>query len=138
MITTKGKFMKVHRFGLLGLLALFTLPALAAENATGKWVASVDAGQGAVELTFDLKAEGEKLSGGLSVMGAPPAPIKEGSVKGEDVSFKLDFDAGQGGPPLVISYVGKLKGDELNIKSSFSMGEGAEPLVTEFVAKRAK
>jgi hypothetical protein len=59
-------------------------------------------------------------------------------VKGEDVSFKLAFDMGQGGPPLEISYVGKLKGDNLTMKSTFSMGDGAPPNETEFVAKRSK
>lgn len=134
----KGKRMKTHRLGLLALLAMIALPALGAESATGKWVASVDAGEAAVELTFDLKAEGEKLTGSLSVMGAPPAPIKEGAVKGEDIRFKLDFDSGMGGPPVVISYTAKLKGDELNIQSSLVFAEGAEPLITDFVAKRAK
>ncbi len=131
--------MNILRTAILGLLALFALPALAAapaaENATGKWVGSVDAGGTPVELTFTLKAEGEKLTGTLTVMGNS-TPISEGKVKGEDITFKLAFDMGQGGPPLDISYAGKLKGDELSIKSTFSMGEGAPPNVTEFVAKR--
>jgi hypothetical protein len=133
--------MKMLRASLLGLLALIALPVLAAapsaENATGKWLASVDAGGAPIELTFDLKAEGEKLTGTLTVMGNP-SPISDGKVKGEDVSFKLAFDMGQGGPPLEISYVGKLKGDNLTMKSTFSMGDGAPPNETEFVAKRSK
>ncbi len=129
--------MGIRRTGILSLLALLVLPALAAEGTvTGKWVASVDAGQGAVELTFNLKAEGEKLSGDLSVAGGPPTPIKEGAVKGDDVTFKLDFAAMPDAPPITISYKAKLKGNELAIQSSFSMGEGAEPMVTDLVAKR--
>ncbi len=128
--------MAIRRTGFLGLLALLALPALSAENATGKWVASVPAGGAAVELIINLKAEGEKLTGTLAVAGAPATPIADGKVKGEDVTFKLDFDTGQGGPKLTINYTGKLKGDQLSIRSSFSMGEGAPPNVTEFVAKR--
>lgn len=132
--------MRKLRTAILTLLALIALPALSAENATGKWAATVDAGGMPIALTFDLKAEGEKLTGTLSVEGAPMAPtaITDGKVKGEDVTFKLAFDTGQGGPPLEISYVGKLKGDTLTMTSTFSMGEGAPPNVTELVAKRTK
>lgn len=127
--------MRIFRTAILGLVALFALPALAAENPTGKWVASIDAGGMPIELTFVLKAEGEKLTGALNVMGNDTA-ISEGKFKGEDVSFKLNFDMGQGGPPLLISYTGKIKGDTLTMKSTFSMGEGAPPTETDFVAKR--
>jgi hypothetical protein len=132
--------MSIRRTGFLSLLAMLALPALAAENASGKWLATVDAGGMPIELTFDLKADGEKLTGTLTMAGAPmpPTEIAEGKVKGEDVSFKLGFDMGQGGAPLSISYVGKLKGDTMTLQSSFSMGEGAEPMVTEVVAKRSK
>jgi hypothetical protein len=123
------------RAGFLALLAMLAMPAMAAENATGKWVAAVDAGQGAVELTFVLKAEGEKLTGTLSVAGGEPTPFTEGKIKGEDVSFKLNFAIGPDAPPITISYTGKLKGDQLAIQSSFAM-EGAPPTVTDFVAKR--
>jgi hypothetical protein len=136
--------MSIRRTGFLSLLAMLALPALAAapaaENATGKWLATVDAMGMPMELTFELKAEGEKLTGTMSMAGAPipPAEVAEGKVKGEDVSFKLAIDTGQGGPPLSISYVGKLKGDTMTLQSSFSMGDGAEPMVTELVATRSK
>lgn len=133
--------MRMLRTAILGVLALIAIPALAAApaapNVTGKWLASVDAGGTPVELTFELKAEGEKLTGTLTVMGNA-SPISEGKVKGDEVSFQLNFDSGMGGPPLLISYTGKLKGDELAMQSSFSMGEGAPPTVTDFVAKRTK
>lgn len=139
--------MKLLSTAILGVLVLVAVPATSAESApaaattsagaTGKWLASVDAGGMAVELTFNLKAEGEKLTGTLDVNGMA-TPISEGTVKGEDVAFKLAFDAGQGGPPIQISYAGKLKGDQITLRSSFSMGEGAEAMVTDFVAKRAK
>jgi hypothetical protein len=129
--------MKIRHASFLSLLAALALPALGAENATGKWLATVDAGGTPVELTFDLKAEGEKLTGTVTVMGMP-SPISEGTVKGDNVSFKLNFDSGMGGPPLVITYTGKLKGDDFTVSSTFAMGEGAPPTVSEFVAKRSK
>lgn len=126
----------------LGLVAtLAMLPALAAAPAAGidgKWLATVDGGpQGPIDLTFDLKAEGEKLTGAMSMAMMPaPTPISEGTVKGEDVSFKLSLNFMEGAPPLVISYTGKLKGDELSMKSVLDMGQG--PTESVFVAKRTK
>lgn len=128
--------MSIRRAGFLGVLAALALPALSAETAAGKWLASVDAGGMAMQLTFDLKTEGEKLTGTMSVEGAPMAPaVITGTVKGEDVAFKADVD--MGGQALSINYKGKLKGDQLTLVSSFVM-EGAPPNETELVAKRAK
>jgi hypothetical protein len=129
--------MKLRQYVLGFVVTLAALPALAA-GIDGKWLATVDGGPGGpIELTFDLKAEGEKLGGNLSMAMMPaPTPISEGTIKGEDVSFKLSIAMMEGAPPLVISYAGKLKGDELSMKSVFDMGQG--PTETVFVAKRAK
>lgn len=122
----------------LGLVAVLTsLPALAS-NIDGKWNATVDGGPaGPIELVFEFKAEGEKLTGNLSAAMMPaPTPISDGVIKGEDVSFKLSIAMMEGAPPLVISYVGKVKGDELNLNSVLDMGQG--PVETPVLAKRAK
>jgi hypothetical protein len=133
--------MKLRHYVLGFIATLATLPALAAAPAAGidgKWLATVDGGpNGPIELTFDLKAEGEKLTGNLSMAMMPaPTPVSEGTIKGQDVSFKLSINFMEGAPPLVISYTGKLKGDELAMKSVFDMGQG--PTESEFIAKRAK
>ncbi len=122
----------------LGLVAaVVALPGLASDI-DGKWNATVDGGpNGPVELLFDLKAEGETLTGTLSVSMMPtPTPISEGVIKGGDVSFKLAFVMMEGAPPLVISYAGKLDGDDLNLTSVFDMGRG--PMETAVAAKRVK
>lgn len=133
--------MKLRHFALGFVATLAMLPTLAAAPAAGidgKWMATVDGGpQGPIELSFDFKAEGEKLNGNLSMAMMPaPTPISEGTIKGEDVAFKLSISMMEGMPPLVISYKGKLKGDELSMTSVFDMGQG--PTESVFVAKRAK
>jgi hypothetical protein len=133
--------MKLRHYVLGFIASLAALPALAAAPATGidgKWLAAVDGGPaGPVELTFDLKADGEKLGGHLSMAMMPaPTPISEGTIKGDDIAFKLSINMMEGAPPLVISYAGKLKGDEIAMKSVLDMGQG--PTETEFVAKRVK
>jgi len=119
---------------------LIALPAMAA-GIDGQWNATVDSPMGAVKLVLDFKSDGEKLSGSIaSDMGGqamPPAPISEGVVKGEDVSFKLSVTMMQDQPPLLISYKGKLKGDQLELTSVFDAGQGG-PQETKLVATRAK
>lgn len=128
--------MKTRQY-VLGLATmLLALPLLAADI-DGKWHASVDGGTaGPVELQFDLKAEGEKLTGTLTAPMRPATPISDGIVKGEDVSFTLAFPMMEGAPPLLIQYTGKLKGDELDLVSVFDMGQG--PVKTTVAAKRAR
>lgn len=118
-------------------------PAPASTGVTGKWNATVNAAQGPINLVLDLKPEGEKLTGTITVTGAeiPPMAITDGSIKGNDFAFKSSFSAGPdagGMPPIVIDYKAKLNGDDLAIVSSVSMGPGTEPMVNEFTAKRAK
>ena len=122
---------------ILGFVATVAgLPALAA-GIDGKWNATVDGGPaGPVELQFDLKGAGEKLTGSLVMPMMPATPISDGVIKGEDVSFSLAFSMMEGAPPMVIKYTGKVKGDELNLVSVFDMGQGA--VETAVAAKRAK
>jgi hypothetical protein len=133
--------MKLRQY-VLGFVAMAAmLPALGAAPAAGidgKWQATVDGGPGGpIELTFEFKAEGEKLTGQLSMAMMPaPTAISDGTIKGEDISFKLSLSFMEGAPPLVIAYTGKLKGDELPMKSVLDMGQG--PTETELVARRAK
>ena len=117
----------------LALVALVALPALAAD-VTGKWKAEFDSPIGLQKYTFDLKVDGEKLTGTASFerMGETgQAELKEGKIKGEEISFVeiLDFQGNQ----IRIDYTCKLVGDE--IKMVRKVGDfGTE----ELVAKRVK
>ena len=115
------------------------LPARAADatakaDATGKWKAEFDTQVGVQKYTFDLKAEGEKLTGKASFerMDAKgEADLQDGKVKADDISFveTLDFQ----GNKVPITYTGKVAGDE--IKFTRKVGDFA---TEEFVAKRVK
>jgi opacity protein-like surface antigen len=113
--------------------ALLALPALAAD-VTGKWTAAFDTQVGPQKYTFDLKADGEKLTGRAAFerMGQTgEAELTEGKVKGDEVSFVETFDAM--GTAVRIEYQGKVTGDE--IAFTRKVGEfGTET----FVAKRVK
>lgn len=128
--------MKARRYFLGMVATLAALPALAADI-DGKWNATADGPTGPVQLVFEFKAEGEKLNGALSMDMLPaPAPISDGVVKGNDVTFKLELAMMEGAPPLVINYKGTVKGDELNLTSLLDFGQG--PMESVVVAKRAK
>ena len=136
--------MKIRNLLLALVATVVTLPAMAAGAVTsaidGKWNASVDSPMGAVNLVMQFKSEGEKFTGTITTdmagQAMPPAPVSEGVVKGDDVSFKLSVAMAPDQPAIVISYKGKLKGDELTLTSVIDMGQG--PQETQLVAKRAK
>lgn len=131
--------MKIRNL-VLGLVACAaSLPVLAADI-DGRWNATVESPMGAVQLVFEFKAEGERLTGSISAdmagQAMPASPISDGVIKGEDVSFKYAVSMMPDAPPLVIEYKGKLMGDQLNLVSVLDMGQG--PQETPLAATRAK
>jgi hypothetical protein len=114
--------MNARSLAFAALAALFAIPA-AAQEAAGKWNASVDTPQGPFARVFDLAVEGDTLTGTMSndFMGA--TPISDGVVNGNELSFKLSLQGGPGGP-MNINYKGAVNGDELVLTSTF---EGAPP-----------
>jgi hypothetical protein len=128
--------MKIRQYA-LGLVAtLLALPTLA-DGIDGKWKATVESPQGAMELQLEFKAVAAgKLEGTISAEVMPATPISDGTIKGSEVTFKLSVQFMEGAPPLVINYKGSVKGDELDLTSVMDMGEG--PMETKLLAKRAK
>lgn len=93
--------------------ALLALPAAAAD-VTGKWTTTFDTQVGPQKYTFDLKADGEKLTGKAAFerMGqSGEAELVDGKVADDEVSFAETMDAM--GQTVRIEYKGKVKGDEI-------------------------
>ncbi len=61
------------------------------------------------------------------------APISDGSIKGDDISFTQAFE--MQGNPVKIVYTGKVSGDEIKMTRK---REGSDQPGAEFVAKRVK
>jgi hypothetical protein len=122
------------RLSALAVGLLFgALPALAADVA-GKWTSEFDTQVGPQKYTFDLKVEGEKVTGKalFERMGQKgEADLLEGKLVGDQVSFVETFDAM--GTPVRIQYTGTVKGDE--IAFTRKVGEFA---TEQLVARRAK
>src|SRR5262249_45491909 len=88
--------------------ALAALTADWAEDVTGKWVAQVPGQNGQTrEVTMNLKAEGDKLTGSISGRQGD-TPIADGKISGSDISFSVTRNFQ--GNSIKILYKGKVSG----------------------------
>jgi len=99
---------------------------------TGKWTAQVPGRDGQTrEVTFNLKAAGEKLTGTMSGRQGD-VEITDGKVKGDEVSF--DVTMNMQGNAMKMTYKGKVAGDEIK----FTRHREGSDRTSEFTAHRAK
>lgn len=125
--------------GMLAVASLVGVPPAAAEDVaavavTGKWSSEFDSQVGVQKYVFDLKQNGDKLTGTASFerMGQKgQAELKEGKVEGGQVFFVelLDFQ----GTSIRIEYKGPLGADEM--KLTRQVGDFATEAI---VVKRVK
>ncbi len=113
-------------------LALFV--SARAADLTGKWKAEFDTQIGVQKYVFDLKADGEKVTGKATFErqdAKGDVELQEGKIAKDVVSFvePLKFQDQE----IRIEYTGKLDGDEL--KLTRKVGDFA---TEELVAKRVK
>ncbi len=115
--------MTIRALALSILVTVFTLP-LVAQQAAGKWNASIDTPQGPFAFVFEFIVDAAgKLTGSMQNEFIGSIPIKDGVLKGNDLSFKLTIEGAPNGP-MNVSYKGTVKGDDLALTSKF---EGAPP-----------
>jgi hypothetical protein len=119
------------------LTAFVATVAWAAVDINGKWSFKQRGRQEGNEVTMilELKQDGEKLTGTVGREGGDmKTEIKEGSIKGQDISFVVvrEFN----GREIKTMYKGKLDGDAIK-GNVISMRQGQEQS-REWVANRAK
>jgi len=112
----------------LAVLTLAFLGAAWAAGASGKWAATFNTQVGEQKYTWDLTAEGSKLTGKYTSTNGN-GEITEGKIQGDDLSWveMLKFQD----MDLRIEYKAKLSGDELKITRKV-----ADVATEEGVAKR--
>ncbi len=96
----------------------------------GKWTATYDTQAGSITTTWDLKAEGTKITGKAS-SSFGDRDITEGKIEGNQVSWVEVINTGDVSVRVVCK--GTLNGDEL--KLTRVVGEVG---TTEVVARRVK
>ena len=129
--------------GLCAIFALGFLSKIQAQDkkadANGTWTWTVPGRNGGPDrkMTLKLKAEGDKVTGKLT---APTrggetrdTDIKEGQIKGDEVSFKVEREVN--GNTMVSSYKGKVSGDSIKGKMEFE--RNGEKQSRDWEAKRA-
>lgn len=128
--------MKTMRWAAVAALSVTVVAAAWAADASGKWTWKQRRGQNEVTQNAEFKQDGEKLTG--FVLGGPngdvKTEIKEGTVKGSDVSFVVEREFN--GNKFKITYKGKLDGD--TIKGNRIMTRDGQERMVEWTAMRAK
>ena len=95
-----------------------------AADVTGKWKASIEGPDGQMEVTFNFKQDGAKITGSvLSPMGE--MPISEGKLEGEAITFTVATDQ------FKVVHEGTVSGDEMKLKADIGDHK------MEMTAKRA-
>ncbi|MDE0109367.1 MAG: hypothetical protein OXN96_16265 [Bryobacterales bacterium] len=108
----------------LAVPALATMVrGLRAAEVDGKWEAEIAGPQGSTVFTFDLKADGETLTGmvGNEMMGQ--SEIQEGKVSGDQVEFVQVMQRGDF--QMRFTYAGKVSGDEMELTRTVQRPGGA-------------
>jgi hypothetical protein len=114
----------------LAVLAMLTLSFVAlAADATGKWTGEVPGGRGNQPVTFTFKAQGSTLTGTMTTAQGE-APIEEGKVDGDKITFTRTVQ-GRDGTPNKQTYTGMVKGDTIEFTR-----EGGRGPVTFTVKKQ--
>ncbi len=117
------------------LSATFALAVLGigrAADIDGKWAATFDSQIGQQKYVFELKADGEKLTGkatGERQGQSSTVDLKDGKIAKDEVSFTEALKIQD--QDITIEYKGKLAGDELKLHRK--VGDFAE---YDIVAKR--
>lgn len=98
---------------------------LRAAGIDGKWQAEVPGRDGPTPVTFDLKADGQALTGSVSAAMIGATEIQDGTVDGNAVSFVQVIARGQ--RQIRFKYEGKLAGDSLELTRTLVRPAGMAP-----------
>ncbi len=128
----------VTRLLAAAILTLLVFSASAQQGAAGRWNGNVESEFGPFSFVFEFLVDAAGALTGSMQSEFFTAPIIDGTVDGNDVSFKLTIEGGPDGP-MTINYRGTVKGDELALTSKFEgTPPGGGPAETSLTMTRAK
>ena len=114
------------RRALLAVVMTIGMAASAfAADVTGKWVGNVETPNGPMELTYELKADGETLNGTVaSAMGS--LPLNKGKIAGKVLTYEVALEG------AVITHEATINdaGTEITVKATGDWG------TSEYVVKK--
>ena len=111
-------------------LALGVVWAASALPATvdGTWVAKVEGRKGIREIVFNLKTDGERLTGTVGAGKKRGMEIQEGKVNGDQISFTTTARGKKQPQPVKLLWSGRIEGNELKVTRQREGEPGGEPL----------
>jgi hypothetical protein len=138
-----NKIPSLSAFVLSAVLSLgFLVQAKAADNTdvTGTWTWTVKARQGGTDRKFTakFKVSGDKVTGKVSSPGRDgqdrETEIKDGSIKGDELSFSVTRE--MNGNSMTTKYSGKVTGDTIKGKTEFE--RNGETMKRDWEAKKGE
>jgi hypothetical protein len=110
-------------------VALATSTLLLASDSAGTWIGDQPGRNGnTYPITFELKTDGAKLTG--TMRGDQfEQPIQNGEIRGDDISFTVHLEFGNG---IDLKYTGKVTAEKILFKVQRSGDDTAQ----EFVATK--
>jgi hypothetical protein len=119
--------MKIKIMAIAAIAVLALVASAVAADVTGKWVAQQQGRNGTTEITFNLKADGAKLTGSMTrpgFGGGEPmtTELSDGKIDGDNVSFVIVMKMGE--MEMKSTYKGKVAGDEIKFTVERQMPAG--------------
>jgi hypothetical protein len=94
----------------------------AAASIAGKWDMTIDADQGAMQATLDLKQDGKKVTGTITSPQGPAA--LEGEYADGNLTFSISFDGPNGSMQIGFKATAK---DDGSLAGTLDWGQGQIP-----------
>lgn len=96
---------------------LLAAPAFAADI-DGKWTGTIDGGGGPMQVVYNFKADGARLTGSTVGPDGTEIKISDGKIDGNNISFNLNLDFG--GQAFSMAVKGVLSGPDLKLTADFA------------------
>jgi hypothetical protein len=93
------------------LLIAFLAAVASATDITGNWKGDLETPQGAVQVSYSFKQDGETLTGTWQTARSPTVQISEGKVTGDKVAFTVKIEAAG----MTFVHEGKITADEIQL-----------------------
>ncbi len=116
---------------LVFLLFLAGATQLFAADVTGKWMGQM--GESGREVVFQLKTDGNQVSGTMSGPGGEPRPITKGKLDGDNISLTIASE--WQGNPVTLLVRGKVAGDQMKLVVESEDGGWSTDLIVKKAAE---
>ena len=125
--------MKIKSLTIIAIVMLFSLAAFAVD-ANGTWTGTFHTREGgAFEVTLNLKASGNTVTGTYGQGAQEDVNIENGKLAGDTVTFTITRHPGE--RTIKVNYTAKIEGDTMKLNAQV---EGAQRPLPETTLTRKK